>query len=96
MATRKTELDDLERLGRARLASLQSDYERLVGEAQPLRAQIDDLLARKADLDAQLEPLVERWSPMNAEQGRLQNEIARAARLLGGRSMSESEPGSQA
>lgn len=87
MATaRKTELDDLERLGRARLAKTQSDYEALVSSSQSLRSQIDAILARKAALDAELEPLVQQWQPINAELQRLQNEIGRAARVLGGRS----------
>jgi len=86
---RKTELDDLERLGRARLAKTQTDYESLVASSQGLRSQIDAILARKAALDAELEPLVEQWQPINAELQRLQNEIGRAARVLGGRSTSE-------
>jgi len=89
-AVRKTEIDELERLGRARLAKTQSDYESLVASSQELRSKIDDILARKATLDAELEPLLEQWHPVNAELQRLQNEIGRAARVLGGRSTSDS------
>lgn len=89
MAVKKEPMDEFEVLARARLAKTHEEYAAVVEAAKPLRDKIDALQAEHGRIDAELAPLIEDWRPFNLEMARLQNEIGRGSRALGGYSTSD-------